>query len=136
VTLAKEIDDAQSPDPRSIPDWNAKQNIPFAAILGIFAAAQFCSSLAIVILNRKGSARTLYYNSLLGLLVSFAVGVSLTILASEYNSLTRIIPKDQDVLPTIMPFYWATQVDATATFLFSVPMLLFIFYYNLEDYLK
>jgi hypothetical protein len=120
-----------------IPDWNVKQNIPFAVVLGVFAAVQFCSSLAITITNRnKGSAGTLYYNSLVGLLTSFAVGVSMTILASEYNTFTRPVTKDQTVLPTLMPFYYTLQVDATATFLFSVPMLLFVFYHNLEDYLK
>lgn len=106
-------------------------------VLGVFAAAQFCSSLAIVLSNRKrGAAGTLYYNSLAGVLTSFAVGVSVTILASEYNTFTRAIPKNQTDLPTIMPFYYSLQVDATATFLFAVPMLLFVFYNNLEDYLQ
>lgn len=98
----------------------------------MFAAAQFCSSLAILICNRKqGAAGTLYYNSLIGLLTSFAIGVSLTILASEYNTWTRPIKKDMKELPTLMPFYYTIQTDATATFLFSVPLLLFIFYNNL-----
>lgn len=98
---------------------------------------QFCASLAILISNRKqGATGTLYYNSLVALLAAFAIGVDITILASEYNTWTRTVLKDQTVIPTLMPFYWTIQVDATATFLFSVPLLLFIFYNNLEDYLK
>lgn len=58
-------------------------NTPFAIVLGVFAAVQFCSSLAILISNRRyGSAGTLYYSSLVGLLTAFAVGVHMTILAS------------------------------------------------------
>lgn len=134
TTLAREVDDQTK---KGIPDWNVKQNIPFAAVLGLFAAAQFCASLSILFSNRKqGAAGNLYYNSLVALLAAFAIGVCITILASEYNTFTRPIPKNQDVMPTLMPFYWAIQVDATATFLFSVPLLLFIFYNNLEHYLN
>ena len=68
---------------KGIPDWNVKQNIPFAAVVGVFAAVQFCASLAILISNRKqGAAGTLYYNSLVALLAAFAIGVDITILAS------------------------------------------------------
>jgi hypothetical protein len=92
--------------------------------------------LVIFILSRKQkTAAALYYNALIALFASFSIGVSLTILASEYNSGTRQLPKDQSFFPTMMPFYYTIQVDATATFLLAVPMLLFIFYYNLEDYL-
>jgi hypothetical protein len=57
-------------------------NLPFAIVMGVFAAIQFCASFSIVISNRKtGAARVLYYNALLALLTAFAIGVNLTILA-------------------------------------------------------
>lgn len=124
-------------DPKAIPDWNTKMNIPFAVVLGVFATTQFCSSLAIALLNRKsGTGRLLYYCSLMGMLVAFAIGVSLTILSSEYNSAMRIIPKDQTEIPTLERFYYSIQADSVACLLLTVPMLFFVFYHNLEDYLQ
>lgn len=124
-------------DPKAIPDWNAKMNIPFAVVLGVFATTQFFTSLAIALLNRnRGSGRLIYYCSLLGMLVAFAIGVSLAILSSEYNSAMRSVPKDQTEIPTLNRFYYSIQVDSVATLLITVPMLFFIFYYNLEDYLQ
>lgn len=112
-------------------------NIPFAVVLGVFATTQFLTSLAIALLNRNsGAGRLIYYCSLLGMLVAFAIGVSLTILSSEYNSAMRPIPKDQTEIPTLNRFYYSIQVDSVATLLLTVPMLFFIFYYNLEDYLQ
>ena len=119
-------------DPKAIEDWNAKMNIPFAVVLGVFATAQFLASLAIALLNRSsGSGRLLYYSSLLGMLVAFAIGVNSTILSSEYNTALRAIPKNQTVMPTLNRFYYAIQVDSVATLLLTVPMLFFIFYHNL-----
>lgn len=124
-------------DPKVIPDWNAKMNIPFAVVLGVFATVQFFCSLAIALLNRNsGAGRLLYYCSLMGMLVAFAIGVSLTILTSEYNTAMRPIPKNQTEIPTLEPFYYAIQADSLATFLLTVPMLFFVFYHNLEDYLR
>lgn len=98
---------------------------------------QFGSSLAILIQHRKqGAAKALYYNALLGLLTSFALGVYFSILASEYNTFGRSYPKDDKTFKSFIPFYYCMQIDAVATFLFTVPMFLFTFYYNLEDYLK
>lgn len=119
-------------NPRAIEDWNAKMNIPFAVVLGVFATAQFLCSLAIALLNRNsGAGKLLYYCSLMGMLVAFAIGVSLTILSSEYNTALRPIPKDQTAMPTLMRFYYSIQVDSLATFLLTFPMLFFVFYHNL-----
>lgn len=70
------------------------------------------------------------------MLVAFAIGVNSTILSSEYNTALRAIPKNQTVMPTLSRFYYAIQADSVATLLLTVPMLFFIFYHNLEDYLQ
>ena len=86
-------------------DWYSKQNLPFAIVLGVYAAIQLCSAFLLLVSNRSGKYRSMFFLSLVLALVTLSLGASETILASEYNTFTRTIPKDNNEIPDIMPFY-------------------------------
>jgi hypothetical protein len=65
------------------------------------------------------------------MLATFGLGVHLVIQAIEYNAATRIFPKNTDLLPQLMPLFWSLEVTATASFLFILPMMIFVFYHHL-----
>ena len=88
MQLAQDIDDLEKLHKRDT--YNYEQNVPFAIVLGVFAVMQFITALLIFLLNIKiHTTKAIYYCSLIGMLVSFSIGVQMTILSQEYNSMTR-----------------------------------------------
>ena len=110
--------------------------MPLVIALSLFAAFQLFASIFILMFNSHNhSVRSTYYASILGMVSSFAIGVYLAIDASELNALLRNYPKNSDPFPKLMPTYWSYQIGAAGSLLFIFPMMAFIFYHKLDDYL-
>lgn len=107
-------------------------NQPFVYALALFTFLQFFSGLTILIANKKSNkTKTIYYSSIIAMLATFGLGVYLVTEAIEYNAATRIFPKHTDLLPQLMPLFWSLEVTATVSFLFILPMMIFVFYHHL-----
>ena len=106
-------------------------------MLALFGLIQMFASISAFTFNSQShTTKSLYYTSLMGMLTSFATGVYCCIQASEYNANTRLVPKHNDILPNLMPFYWWLQIASCVSLLFVFPMMLFIFYHKMGAYLK
>lgn len=107
-------------------------NLPFSVVLCIFTFLQFFSAINVLCFNlRTNKTMTIYYSALIGMLSIFGLGVYLVLQGIEFNFATRLFPKDAEVFPQLMPFYWTIQVTSTASFLFMFPMMAFVFYHKL-----
>lgn len=126
-------------DPRFIGrDLEFWINIPVIAGVGLAAIFQLFSSVIILMFHSRNHSaiRTVYYAAITGMLFSFAIGVYLTIEATQLNAALRTYPKHDGPLPKLMPYYWSQQVGAAVSLLFVFPMMAFTFYHSLEKYLE
>jgi len=88
----------------------------------------------IYLANMKAhTTKTIYYCSFIGMLISFTIGVYLSILAQEYSITTRAAKKGS--IPLLIRLFWTIQTDAVTSLLFMFPMMLFIFYHKLGKFL-
>jgi hypothetical protein len=107
-------------------------------LIGILGGIQFFSCWVIVYLNCKRSTpSSLLITSLISLFCALGLGVYDATYSVNYGiSITYYLSKSQTAYPSLVPFYYLLQADATTSLLLSVPMLFFVFYNSLESYLK
>jgi hypothetical protein len=133
VLLAQQIDAALTPSPfNPLPsDFNNQLNIPFVVIVGVLGFIQLCCSLVMIFLNSDQLSNYLHVCSTIAFLSSFALGVTLTTSIINFNQIVQAENNYDYIIPT----YYVLQVDGMLNFLFSVPLLFYVCYQSVEDYL-
>ena len=111
--------------------------VPDAVAFAICGLLQLVSAVLILINNaHPKTTKSIYYASIIGMASVFASGVSYSINASQFNSLTRNYPRTEDPLPKMIWMYWSFQIGAFLLFILAFPMFLFVFYHKLEKYIE
>lgn len=111
--------------------------MPFTVMLSLFGALQlFCCVFILMFDNHKHSTRSTFYASILGLACSLAIGSYLSIQTDEFNAITRDYPKQDDPLPNLMFTYYGLDISSELTLILIFPMMAYIFYHKLQNYLS